>query len=67
LSSKSKEMKKATLLSIALLLVIAAAKAQCTAGFTWAQTGANTISFTNTSSGASSPTYYWHFGDGNTD
>ena len=41
--------------------------AACQSGFTWYQSANNTIDFTNTSTGASSPTYYWHFGDGHTD
>ncbi len=39
-----------------------------TASFTWSQTAspANTIQFTNTSTGSPTPTYLWDFGDGST-
>src|ERR1035437_10670148 len=44
------------------------ASAQCQAGFTWAQTSNNVITFTNTSTGTDSLTsYQWNFGDGGYD
>jgi len=43
---------------------IAMANAQCSAGYTWAQTSNNVIAFTNTSSPISQQTnFYWDFGD----
>lgn len=36
----------------------------CNAGFTHAQTAANEITFTNTSTGGVAPDYIWDFGDG---
>jgi len=38
----------------------------CQAGFTFS-VNSNVVTFTNTSSGATMPVYYWNFGDGNTD
>src|ERR1035437_1648648 len=44
------------------------AYSQCQAGFTWAQTSNNVITFTNTSTGTDSLTsYQWNFGDGGYD
>jgi PKD repeat protein len=39
---------------------------QCVAAFTWSQTSANEITFTNTSSGGPGITYSWNFGDSQT-
>ncbi len=62
-------MKKIYTILIALMFVltISEATATCTSGFTWHQTANNTIAFTNTSTGPTTPTFYWHFGDGDND
>jgi PKD repeat protein len=45
---------------------IAMASASCQAGFTWTQSSANNLAFTNTSTGTTGTTFYtWNFGDGN--
>ena len=54
---------------IAILLVvlslIASTTMACQASFTWTQTSANVINFTNTSTGGNNQTMYqWSFGDG---
>ncbi len=64
---KSKQLFKA-LMACFLLVAGAEARAACSAHFTWTQTSPNTISFTNTSTGAVTGTQYsWNFGDGQSD
>ena len=54
-----------SLLMILLCCILSfQSKAQCQAGFTMT-VNSNTVTFTNTSSGAGQPTYSWNFGDGN--
>lgn len=58
-------MKKLILLLPLVMLIKDPCLAQnCQAGFTWTQTGPNTISFTNTSTGTNMNTMYnYNFGD----
>lgn len=60
--------KVQTILSLLLsgFLSLANAQINCQAGFTFSANN-NVVTFTNTSTGAAQPVYYWNFGDGNTD
>jgi PKD repeat protein len=63
--------RKITLLAAAFLLTVncllpTLSSAVCAASYTWTQTAPYEITFTNTSTGASVPTYTWNFGDSQT-
>ncbi len=60
---------KTLYLSIYLILIAAIAGAQtsCNPGFSWTQSSNNTIDFTLAGSGPIHASYFWHFGNGNTD
>ena len=73
-SNKTKTMKISIRKSIAVIATVIAtqfcdtAKSQtlCNPNYTWMQTTANVITFTNTTTGGLIPYYHWDFGDGNT-
>lgn len=59
-----KKIFTTSLFFLAGILISSGLSAQCTPGFTWTQSSANTIDFTNTSSPINSTTvFYWNFGD----
>lgn len=64
---KSKKLLQALFLSAGIFSAqFSHAQNPCQAGFTFSVNN-NVVTFTNTSTGAVQPVYYWNFGDGNTD
>jgi len=64
---KTKQLFQSLLLSAGILSAnFLHAQTTCQAGFTFSVNN-NVVTFTNTSTGAIQPTYYWNFGDGNYD